>query len=77
MKSILITALALTLVACANYTPEQMTAMTSGITSVITTTGQVVTPLVINYANGKRVRVARPTPTPKPKKHGRPTPSPK
>lgn len=58
---------------CNNYTPEQIAAVTTGITSVVTTTGAVVTPMVLNLENGqsvkaKKVKVvtAKPTPTPTP-----------
>jgi len=53
---------------CANMTPDQINATTNAITSVVTTAGEVVTPLVVNYENGRSVRVARPRATPKPPK---------
>ncbi len=51
---------------CANQTPDQITANANAIASVVTTTGQVVTPLIVNYENGKSVKVAKPKHAPKP-----------
>ena len=64
VSSLFLGSLAIAPVGCENWTPEQINATGAAITSVITTTGQVVTPLVINYSNGKSVRVKKPKPTP-------------
>ena len=55
---------------CENMTPDQINATTTGIASVVTTTGQVVTPIIVNLQNGqsvhvKKVKVLKPSPTPK------------
>lgn len=70
MKTLVITTLCALVAGCAEMTPEQTVATANAISSVVTTTGAVVTPLIINYSNGKSVRVRppKPTPTPKPKR---------
>lgn len=46
-------------IGCENYTPEQITANAAAISSVVTTTGQVVTPLVLNLENGQKVKAQK------------------
>lgn len=69
LAGLFVGALAVAPYGCENMTPDQINATTQAITSVVTTTGQVVTPLVVNYENGQQVKVVRhrkpkPTATP-------------
>ena len=57
-------------------TPEQINARTNQIVSVVATTGQVITPLIVTYANGQSVAVQQKQSVKVQKPKSKPTPKP-